>query len=291
MNDLEHFILTRYNLPSAGAERFVRAREGWLRDRTRLFETYTLPSMRAQSERRFVWLVFFDPQSPTWLRERIDSWSSDGTLFPVFGEEFSREDLVREMRARSRQADARHVLTTNVDNDDAVSTGFVAALHSAALATAPRRAIYLTQGLIKSRAGLHLRTDRHNAFCSVLATWDDPVTCWSDWHNRLHLSMPTMELGGEPGWLQVVHGDNVSNRVRGRLVAPGAYRATFPGVLDDVAPPTRLTALGDRLVFAPLRTARDASRAVLKRAALVVGGKGALDQARGLLARLRTRAL
>jgi hypothetical protein len=284
--NLDHVILTRYNLPSAGAERFVRARDGWLRDRTGLFETYTVPSVMAQSERRFVWLVFFDSASPEWLRQRIASWASEGVLVPVFGEEFSRKDLERIIREHTSGSTAA-VLTTNLDNDDAISVDFVARLQAAARAADPDRAIYLAHGLIKGPSGLFLRNDRHNAFVSVLSTWDEVVTCWSEWHNRLHLMMPTTELGGAPGWLQVIHGDNVSNRVRGRLVDPSTYVESFPRVIDDLVTPTRRELLADRLVWAPLRTARDGGRAILKSAALAVGGKDVLVRSRDMLARLR----
>ena len=38
--------------------------------------------------------------------------------------------------------------------------------------------------------------------------------------------MPVVQLDGPPAWLQVVHGSNVSNRVRGRIVSPNRTRLT-----------------------------------------------------------------
>ncbi len=45
---------------------------GWLEDRVELFERYCLPSVAAQTDRRFSWIIYFDPQSPAWLRQRIE---------------------------------------------------------------------------------------------------------------------------------------------------------------------------------------------------------------------------
>ena len=58
-----------------------------------------------------------------------------------------------------------------------------------------------------------------------------PLTCWSDWHNQLGRHMDVVEVEGEPGWLQVIHGANVSNRVRGTMTDPARYRALFPGTV------------------------------------------------------------
>ena len=51
--DLDHVLLTRFNLPSKGHESLVRAQENWLRNRVVLFERYCLPSVAAQTCRSF----------------------------------------------------------------------------------------------------------------------------------------------------------------------------------------------------------------------------------------------
>lgn len=168
------------------------------------------------------------------------------------------------------------LITTNLDNDDGLGRGFTAALQMAK-PTGTRTALYLSRGLIKSQAGLYLRRDRFNAFCSVRETWDDPVTCWADWHNRLHLQMPTEDVGDRPHWLQVVHGSNVSNRTRGRLVSPAAYRNEFIG-LDDVEDPSATTLWLDLLSRSPGRVLRDTARATSRRTAVLVLGKDGVNR-------------
>ncbi|MBY8850425.1 putative rhamnosyl transferase, partial [Saccharothrix sp. MB29] len=68
---MDHVVLTRFNLPSVGAESVVRAQEGWLTKRVGLFERYCLPSVAAQTSSDFRWLIYFDPESPQWLKDRI----------------------------------------------------------------------------------------------------------------------------------------------------------------------------------------------------------------------------
>jgi hypothetical protein len=273
---LDHVLLTRFNLPSVGVESIIRAREGWLRDRVELFERYCLPSVRGQTNQQFNWLVYLDPESPVWLKDRIARLSADGIFTPLYRASVSRKELASDVHSVSG-AHRSQLLTTNLDNDDALANDFVERLQGADPPD-EATAIYLVDGLIKRGNRVFRRTDRRNAFCSVRETWDGPVTCWADWHNLLGERMAVLEVEGEPAWLQVIHDFNVSNRVRGRRVPPEPYRQAFSGLLDDVAAPTPLEVVGDIMVAGPPRHLRESGRAVLKRLVMTAVGKEGLDR-------------
>jgi hypothetical protein len=67
------------------------------------------------------------------------------------------------------------------------------------------------------------------------------------------------------GWLQVIHGENVTNRVKGRQ-RPGSVLgdafAIRPG--SDVKTPGPLDALVENLVRYPVRLAREAAVKLIK---------------------------
>lgn len=277
---VSHVLLTRFNLPSKGAEATIRAKEGWLRDRVALFERYCLPSVAAQTDRDFSWLVYVDPQSPAWFLSWADQ-AGAGLFRAVRRAEVPREDLLADVAEAVGGAPAR-LLTTNLDNDDAVAADFVARLKAGAAATTPRTALYLVNGLIRQGDRLYAHRDPSNAFCSVAEPWDGAVSCWSDWHNRLDRHMPAVRIGGSPGWLQVVHGTNVSNRVRGTLTSPVPHRTLFGSGLDGLPVPGGRELAADRLLHSPLRTGREAARALAKRSVLLVGGPGAVDRMNAL---------
>jgi hypothetical protein len=276
--DIDHVLLTRFNLPSPGAERVIRAKEGWLRDRIALFELYCLPSVRAQTNQGFDWIIYFDPESPEWLKRRIQNHADDGAYVAIFRTCVSKADLIADI-TRVTGGQGKRLITTNVDNDDGLAIDFVERLQ-AVRPPQDRTAVYLARGLIKSGSRLYLRLDRHNAFGSVVENWTSPSTCWSDWHTMLGKSMHVLELQGEPGWLQVIHGANVSNRVRGRLVSPSGYVRLFPGLLDDVRVPQPKEVAIDVLLGQPRRFARESSRALAKGVALRLLGKNGLDRAK-----------
>jgi hypothetical protein len=143
-----------------------------------------------------------------------------------------------------------------------------------------RIAIYISTGVIKQKNRLYLFEDSSNAFCSVRESWKSPMTCWCDWHNLLRDSMPVVEIGGEPGWCQVIHDRNVSNRIRGTRVSPSSYVQRFPGLLDDVCAPDARDQALDLLVSRPARFARETSRKATKAVLLRLLGKDGLTLAK-----------
>lgn len=273
---IDHVFLTRFNVPSPGVEEFVRAKEGWLEQRCVLFEKYCLPSMERQTATNVHWIIYFDPQSPGWFTSRVDQWSADGTFRPIYRSSVSSVELLEDIRSTIGQPASR-LLTTNLDNDDGLAIDFADRLQHAAVHQ-QRTALYLSDGLIIADGRAYRRVDKDNAFCSVIEGWENPVTCWADAHNMLRRSMPTHSVSGEPAWLQVVHGGNVSNRVHGRMVSALPYTHLFPGMLDGLPRP-RLSLLAfENLVAAPVRSAAHLARTTSRKVIVRLFGRSGLDR-------------
>ncbi|MET4002974.1 hypothetical protein ABIB48_001692 [Arthrobacter sp. UYCu511] len=279
---IDHVLLTRFNLPSVGVESLVRAQEGWLVDRIALFERYCLPAVAQQSEQGFHWIIYLDTQSPQWLRERIGELGNCGLFTAIYRDEVPHDVLVADIRGVTG-AGGDVLLTTNLDNDDGLAVDFVSRLQSA-VKSQSRVAVYVVNGLIQQSGRLYLRRDRVNAFCSVSESWEAPLTCWTDWHTKLGELMPVIEILGHPGWLQMIHTGNVSNRVRGTRVAPGKYREIFKVGLDEAGDPAAFELILDSCVFSPLRAGKDALRGAAKALILGVAGKKGLNAFKSFLA-------
>ncbi|WP_405372079.1 MULTISPECIES: glycosyltransferase [unclassified Microbacterium] len=278
---IDHVFVTRFNLPTAGPESLVRARDGWLRERVDLFERHTVPSVQRQHAPGLAWIVYLDPESPTWLLERLAPAIAAGMFTPLYREEVGWADVARDARAVTG-ARGDLLVTTNLDNDDALADDFAARVQALARQHG-RSAIYLSNGLIARGDELYGRRDDHNAFCSVAESWEAPGTAWRDWHTLLGRHYPVVTDRGAPGWLQVVHGGNVSNRVRGLRTSPSRHRALFGAELDVLPEPGLGVVLVDRLVRAPLRGAREVARSAAKNLVLHVFGKATVDRVKDLL--------
>ena len=154
----QHFILTRFNLLLWNKDKEgnpVRS-VAWLEHRFSLFERYTLPSIANQTNKNFVWIVLFDSNTPEVFKQRISSYQEDCPLFvPIFvkpkgGRFFAqifRDEVVKRL-------DGSRVITTYLDNDDALNKRFVEDLQ--------RRALDVSDGtFITYNYGYQLYTD-HN---------------------------------------------------------------------------------------------------------------------------------
>lgn len=288
---VSHVFLTRFNLPANDVEESIFS-DSWLVDRVALFDRFTVPSVRAQDVDRLGWLVFLDEASPEWLRERMEALRAEGVLTPHYlSAALNWPDLRRWIRAEvERVGGTGHVLTSNLDNDDGIAVDYVSRMRAAVAGeTQTPRVVYLTDGLILSGGRTYARRDRRNAFPAVHADTADPafVTCWDGWHTDLDARMPAIRLTGAPAWLQVVHGVNVSNRVRGHLVDASDHRDLFPVLPPGTTAPSRREIAVDAFLQRPRREILDLARGNAAWAARRILGPHRFDALKSRIARRR----
>jgi len=286
MGSVQHVILTRFNLPSAGNESYVREREGWLKGRVALFERYCLPSVAAQTSRAFDWIIYFDPASPPWLLAWIAEHAAAGEFRPIFRAQVSLANRLEDIAARPGFETPAFLITTNLDNDDGLAADYVERLQAVEPSDQPM-AIYFANGIIRTHQAAYFRVDRRNAFCNVIEPWEGALTCWAAHHDKLNQVMDERRIDGPPAWLQVVHDTNVSNRARGRLISPRRHAERFGRLLDDLAEPSSTDYMGEYLLHAPQRAIREAARAGTKRLVYAVGGADGADRVKAAWTRLR----
>lgn len=284
---VDHVLLTRFNLPSGGAESRIRAREDWLEKRACMFEAITVPSVRGQTA-DVRWIVYLDPHSPVWLKERMQRYEQEALLLPLYREEVPRSVLVADLH-RLVQSPAPRLITTNLDNDDGLAIDFAESVQKEA-GRPCRYVIYADNGVIRRGTMIYARRDPRNAFVSVSESWTDPMTCWSAWHNQVHLFMPAVHIDRQAAWLQTVHDDNVSNRVRGLLVSPDRYADVFPELLKGVRVPTRRELLADMVVQLPARAGRDLVRTTVRNTVMRLAGQQGLEALHACLRRQGARS-
>jgi len=269
MSVFRHVLMTRFNLATPGRESAIRNRPGWLEERFDYFERWCLPSVAAQSSRAFDWLIYFDIDTPAPFRARIERARQVVPFTPYFTPMFGPEGWPSSLNASFARTE--QLLTTRLDNDDALACDFVERLH-AAVAEAPpepggERIYNFANGYI--RAGDALFRIRHlsNPFFSLLAPWQDlPRSAFSVHHMAVATTPGTVQIGGAPAWMQIVHGGNVSNKVRGRLTTSAPARALFPPeTVAGLHDPGRLARAWQNGCLGPLRDTRDRLSALRRR--------------------------
>jgi hypothetical protein len=73
------------------------------------------------------------------------------------------------------------------------------------------------------------------------------------------------QVAAAPGWLQVIHGDNVTNRVKGRRRPASALEGRFAlAAREQAREPDPAAVLAENLVHYPLRQLREAGVRLVK---------------------------
>ncbi|RMH27987.1 MAG: hypothetical protein D6693_04385 [Planctomycetota bacterium] len=267
MSSFTHLILTRFNVRVDAAWSRAGLDPAWLEHRFGLFDRYCLPSIEAQTERAFTWLIFFDAATPEPFRARAEALAGRGFIRPVFLDRFDPAPVSEAVRAALTPGAAR-LVTTRLDNDDALSVDHVARVrdHVADQAFA---FVNFDRGFVLRDGRLYEHRHPSNAFASLIEALEPgsaPRTVWSVQHMQIAGAGPVIHDQGPPAWLQIVHGRNVSNRVRGRRRRREALREGFPfAARGDGGRDSALGVLADRALFEPARASRDAAIALGRR--------------------------
>lgn len=209
-----HVLLTRFNVRVDQSS--PRPTDKWLADRLQLFETYTVRSLASQTIDRFEWLVFFDADTPDFARVSVDSLMARyaNVFRPVYlSSQFSSKSIRPHLPV---QADQTHLVTTRVDNDDAVSIDFMEQIQRHAHVR-DLEFVNLIDGAQMSTGGVYRRPYTSNPFISLVERWStEPVTVFVGGHDELSTYGPVRNVRtGHPMWLQVVHGQNLANEIVG----------------------------------------------------------------------------
>lgn len=261
---IDHFVLTRFNIASPGREAPIRNSPGWLARRFELFETYCLPSMAAQSNKAFQWIIYFDEATPDAFRERIKAAQQKCLFEPIFVGFFEAADSAHDVTARL-SPQARRVITTRLDNDDAVAQNFIDRVQEEAGQIADATIINFSDGIALNQGRLFSAHDPSNPFASLVEDRRQIETIWSAPHMELIQRFPTHQIADEPAWLQVVHGENVTNRIKGKRLRDRDLLNRFALAKSVVfAENSSAAMLLDRLVAFPYRQLREAGIRLLK---------------------------
>lgn len=224
---INHIILTRYNVPIKGLSR-NNLDISWLESRRQLFFRYCVPSILDQTCQDFVWLILFDAATPKSELQHISDALPSNARIALTSDPVSPRSL-REMLGKAGVTARRPLLTTRLDNDDAIAQSFVERVQDAARRCKATSATALNMpfGFQVWAGRLYLLFDSNNAFLSLLEPGDEYQTVLGTAHRQITDVAHLRQAWGGPKWLQVVHTDNVDNPVRGIRIPRAPFRACF----------------------------------------------------------------
>ena len=225
-----HVILTRFNCRFLNWDYPARRQPGWLAERFDLFERYCLPTLKSQTSQDFYWMIYFDSGTPASYaanaKQLFDGYSNIHMRFvDVFSAETLELDLKSVLGGRYDW-----LVSTRLDNDDGLNSSFMERLRRE-IHPGRREAINFPNGLILGKDKIYLSRQPSNAFLSLSEPFEGFKTALCAPHKDMKRHSPVRDVNVGPMWLQVVHGNNVSNKLRGRRL----LRRSTPQGFESVA--------------------------------------------------------
>lgn len=228
-----HVLLTRFNVTVDGTRPLPDDR--WMHERFVLFERHCLPSVLSQTCQDFRWLVFFDAGTePRWRRRAEHLAAQTGRFLPVYLDGAFAAARAAEAITSQGLGDRPYLMTSRLDNDDALAPHYV---ESVQRAFRPRALEFLNfpLGYQLADGRVYLRPYLASSFVSLVERRRGglPRTVHFTEHHLVG-AHPVRQLWTRPSWLQVVHGGNLANEVRGIPIRPDGARRRFR--LQEVEP-------------------------------------------------------
>lgn len=248
---LTHLVLTRFNMRMFRDQRGIAsapALQEWFDQRLPVFTKMCLPSVLQQSSRPHRWYIGVDGLHPEMVRPLAELCAPHPwiTLVAQQAEETFLDPFRRAMAADG-VGDAGHVLTTRLDNDDALALDYVqqANTYAAAVVSSqdPPDDFWLAfpVGAQLADGGYRMYIHTRNHFLTRVVVAGAHVsrdaTALAESHSQLfRLGQPVYSpLTSTPMWLQNVHDHNVSNAALRDplLLSPPARAARHFGLHVD----------------------------------------------------------
>ena len=221
--DFQHVLITHFNLPLFGSLKGLE--EKWLKDRFNLFDKYCFPSVFNQTNKDFIWFVYFNDKTPKKYMKKIQKYQEEFENFtPVFCSTKEQYDIKEKKLAQSFKKDSDWVLTTMLDNDDMLNKNYINEIQNSFY---KKHFSFLDfiHGYNYDVNNCHLkkRIYEHNPFSSCIKKADKIDKLSFGDHPGIYKLGCVKSIRTKPMWCAITHGDNVSNHMKGINASDSSY--------------------------------------------------------------------
>ena len=216
----KHFLITRFNLRksdwSTNKKNVAVLTDEWHKNRFKLFTNYCFPSVKAQINKSFEWLVFFDTNTPEKYKLLITELQEEMPNFvPLYIN--GMDSFLNAIKEYIKKYNDEYVITSGLDNDDCLSIKYVAEVQKRfnnqsflALDFIDGYTIQ-TQSKIKIGKKLHL----YNPFISLIEKNTNPKTVCDVSHRIWKKETRILHIKNVRTWASVIHHENKVNEFTG----------------------------------------------------------------------------
>lgn len=226
---MKHYVVTLWNVDLYDL--------GWLERRQKLFERFTVPSVEAQKNKNFEWLLISDARTPEKFQKVLNGyparvlyqdwenykWTEPDPSLSSTMQFAVRIETVGDVIAKFiGEQDTDYVITSRLDNDDMLAEEYVGHVQKYAAETwrqrnADKYWLSLVRGFRWCEDKIYPFNSLANSFVSFVENPQDLKTCYTSVHTLAKYGEYPIEgirHGHVPQWCEVVHGENVLNRLK-----------------------------------------------------------------------------
>lgn len=219
----KHFVITRFNiranygcmLRNPGNNPMKRILdEDYLKERFSIFERYTLPSMKQQTNQDFIWLILFHKNTPSNFKKKIEELKKEFGFVDLY---FGDEDKFHFLEyCNGISENIEYAITSRIDNDDMFSDDYIAKIQEYANNNFHECILSFSKGrkydLSTKEQYEYERKDNH--FLSMLGTKEECILQYN--HAKIFDSGKEVVMldSNKPMWTEIIHKSNVINRIK-----------------------------------------------------------------------------
>ncbi|GGF17097.1 glycosyltransferase [Flavobacterium limi] len=215
----EHYLITRFNLKNPNWDVTKNNEElltdEWMEDRMWLFENFCLPSVKAQSNKNFTWLLYLDTTTAEKYKTKITDLTSATENIKLFFINGMNEFYPEIQKATT--SEKPYLITTRIDNDDVISKYFIDEVQKK-FASQDFLAIDVIKGYslqIKPIYILGKKEHVFNPFISLIEKNENPKTVWFNDHTQWKKESRIIQVTDKRLWMSIIHEKNKVNEFDG----------------------------------------------------------------------------
>lgn len=211
-----HVVIITFNLPKY--KKSLTLYEGspnWMDRRIALFEQYTLPSFKNQTNKDFHLVILVDPNTPENYLEILRGYTHQYSFCNILlttefrGKEY--EEALLNFYKEIRKNNSNTILSTRCDNDDLVHIEYIQQVKDL---IKDYKVLSMSHGLywdINSNIFLD-SVFPTGPFLTTQSTLDNFINPrYGNHHDVIRDNNPLIHNSTIPMWIQIIHGENIWN--------------------------------------------------------------------------------
>lgn len=218
----KHYLITRFNLKNpewdVTKNNETLLTDEWMEDRMWLFENFCFPSVAAQTNKNFNWLLFFDTTTPEKYKKAITDLISSNTNIKAFYINGMPEFYPEIQKFISEDSkDVPYLITSRIDNDDCIHKNFINEVQHK-FKSQDYMAVDVIKGYslqVKPRFILGKKEHIFNPFISLIEKNESPKTVWFNDHTLWKKETRITQITNKRLWMSIIHEKNKVNEFDG----------------------------------------------------------------------------